>query len=263
MRRFAVRWMAAGLVATAAHAGVVVEMEVRTPDSPDAVGSERFYAEGEMVRMDPHRARGGGEMSAIFRDQTLWFVDHDKKQCQKIDREGVEQLSARLDQMMKQFEQMPPEQRAMMEKMMQGKMPGVSAPPSRRIDSGGTEQIGEYTCEVHTLYSDEKKVWEVCAADESVAADVIEAMDAFRAMSRFTESLQRVVRDSAFVGMIDTPYTEMDDLGFPVRVRTFDDKERLVSETTLASINRREIDAAVFEVPPGYKVKDLKDQLGK
>ena len=73
------------LLCPAGRTGVVVDMEVKVSDSGGHVDSETFYAEGERVRIDPHTASGADEMSAIFKDQTLWLVNHDEKLCRTID----------------------------------------------------------------------------------------------------------------------------------------------------------------------------------
>lgn len=256
----------AAAVATApVAAGVVVENEVTVADGKSSgTGRSTFFAQGEMARMDPHDARGKGDMSVIFRDQTMWFVDHDKKVSQKIDKKGVEEIGEQLDAVMKQFEQMPPEQREMMEKMMQGKMPGMAEPPPRRVEVGGLEQVGDYSCTLHTLYVDGKKTTEVCSAEESVAADVHEAMGAFRALSEFTEDLQKILQRGPVASLLASPYAAVDEMGgFPIRARQYDDDGVMIYESTLKSITRKELEPAVFTVPEGYKVKDLSKEMKK
>jgi len=252
------------LLAPAAWAGVIVEMEVIDSGSPGKPSSEVFYAQGEMARMDPHSGGDSADMSMIFKDQTMWFIDNKKKVCQKIDKEGMAELSVQLDEITRQMANLPPEQREMMEQMMKGKVPGMADGPSHRVEAGGLEQVGKYSCTVHTLYADEEKVWEVCAADESVGDDIAEAMTAFRALSQFTDDLQEMLQQGPFANMIQTPYNELDELGgFPVRVRTFNKKGEVVRESTVKDITRREVEESVFAVPAGYKVKDLKDQMNK
>ena len=114
------------LVVPAALAGVVVETEVTVEGEGGA--TETIYVEGERFRTDPASA-GNGEMSVIFRDDTMWFVDHDKKKAQKIDKQAIADLAAQLEEMNRQLKQMPPEQQEMMRKMMAGKMPGMQPPP--------------------------------------------------------------------------------------------------------------------------------------
>jgi hypothetical protein len=245
-----------------ALAGVVLEMEVSGPDGDGVTGSEILYAQGEMARMDPYRGSGKGEMSVVFRDQAMWFVDHEQKKIQKIDKEGMAALSTQLEAIMEQMAQLPPEQRAMMEKMMKGKMPGMSPPPEQRLEKGGGEQVGPYACTLHTLYSDDQKVSDVCLADPTVAADMGEAMAAFQAMSVFAEDLMAVARDLPLAGLVKTPLLELDEMdGFPVRSREYDDSGAIVRESTLKSITPREIDPSVFAIPEGYKIQDLRQLL--
>ena len=267
MKHFVLSCVVLALVCSAAGAGVVIEMEVKDPGSSDEVGTDTIYAQGEMARVDPHSAVGGENISVVFRDETLWIVDHDKRTCQKIDKKGMEQLSAELGGAMKQMEaelaKLPPEQRAMMEKMMKGKNPagmGKEAPP-RRIEAGAAEQVGEYSCTVKTLFSGDEKVWEVCAAEESAAGAAAEAMGAFRAMSRFTEELRDILQQGPLSEMMEMPFQDVNELGgFPVRSRTFANGQ-VVSETTLRSVTRQDLGDDVFSIPKGYKVKNLADEM--
>ena len=245
-----------------AVAGVVIEMG--SIESDASASGDTIYAQDGMLRMNPSTA--DGKMSMIFRDDTLWLTDHGEKKCRTLDREGLEELSAQLDGAMKEIEaqlaQMPPEQREMMKKMMKDRMPmmaGDDAP--RKIETGGAEQVGDYACTVKTLYSGEDKVWEVCAASGDLTEQVAEAKQAFQAMSAFTSDLQGVAKKGPLSGMLDTPFNDMNDIeGFPVRVRTYSDG-RIVSESTLKSIKREDLDAALFTAPDGYKVEDLTMQI--
>jgi len=256
MKRMVVACVWLALAGPGVLAGVVVEMET------DRAGTDTMYADGTMLRIDPQTGA-----STIFRDDTLWIVDHDKKQCRTIDAADLRELSARLGGAMKEMQaqlaQLPPEQRAMMEKMMREKMPGMAAAaPPRRIVAGGSERVGSYACTVHTLVSGEDKVWEVCAADESAVEAFSEAKEAFEALSGFVGQLREAVQQMPFVGAMDTPFSEMDRVdGVPVRVRTFRNG-KTVSESTLKSVTRRELDASTFAVPPGYKVEKLVDDTG-
>jgi len=263
MKRLVIACAGLGLLVPAAWAGAVVEFEIESVDAPDRTGSETFYAQGEMTRADSVSV-AGKDNSVIFREQTMYFVDHDKKVCQKIDKKGVDQLSEQLDEMMKQMESLPPEQRAMMEKMMKGKMPGTKEPPTWRVEVGGNDQVGEYPCTVYTLYSGEDKAREVCSADESVGDDFAEGMEAIHALSRFAEGLMKVAQNLPFANMIEMSYQQVPEIdGFPVRTRTFNDEGEIVFVRTLKSITRRDIEADVFAIPKGYKVKNLEKELQK
>ncbi len=258
------------VVCPAMWAGVVIEMEEKdSGSSGDA--PHKIYAQGEMLRMDPHGKGNSDDMSVIFRDDSLWIVNHADQTCQTIDKEGMQQIGSQLGAAMKEMEarmsQMPPEQRAMMEKMMKGRMPagmpGMGEAPPRRMETGDTEQVGEYSCVVHTLYSGDEKVWEVCAASKNQLSDASEAMEAFQAISRFMETLREAIQQGPLSGMANTPFYDMDQIdGFPVRVRTFG-SGRVTSESTLKSVTQKHLEEATFSVPEGYEVQDLADQMNR
>jgi len=263
MKRLIIVCAAFCLLGSVASAGVVIEMEVRNADAAGKTGSESFYAEGEMTRTD-FLSSTGKNSSLIFRDQTMYFVDHANKVCQKIDKKGLDQLSSQMNAMMKQMESMPPEQRKMMEKMMQGKMPGMGKQPTRRVEQGGTDQVGKYPCNIITLFSDDQKVQDYCMADAGVEADLHEAMEAIHALSRFAESLMKVAENSPFGKMFEIPLQEVHEMdGYPVRTRMYDGNGEVVQERTLKTITRREIEKDLFEIPKGYKVKSLEDEMQK
>lgn len=252
--------LAAGLLPSVSRAGVVMEMDVTLADAPDKSGTETFRAQGEMTRTDVAAPDGQGQ-SVIFRDQTMTFLDHRKKTAQQIGRKDVEQIAAQLDDLMKQLEGMPPQQREMMQKMMKGKMPGAGKPPEQRVEVGGTEQVAGFACTLRTLYSDGKKSQEVCVADAEAARDLHEAMGAFMALAEFSESLMKVAEGMPFADSIRASAVELYEEGFPIRQRFYDDEGKLVRESTLRSIEKQEIDPAVFAVPKGYKVNSLQKEL--
>ena len=263
MKRLIIGYAVFLLLGSATMAGLVMETEVRVADSPENSLTEAFYAEGEMTRTDMV-SPGGGNSSVIFRDQTMFFLDHDKKVVQKIDKKGIDQLSRQMDEMMQQMASIPPEQRKMMEKMMQGKMPGMQKPPVRRFEKGGAAQVGPYECNLVTMYSDEQKSQEVCLADASVEADLEEAMEAVHAMARFAESLMKMARDMPFGKMFETAFQDLSEMeGFPVRTRMFNGKGEITRESTLKSITRRDLEPGMFEIPKGYKVTSLEQEMQK
>ena len=269
MKRLVIPCTLFALAASVAWAGVVIEMEVSDKDTGSTAAIDTLYVEGTMLRMDPHVSSKNQNMSMIFRDDAMWILDHDKRRCQTIDKEGVASLGAQLGEAMKgleaQMAQLPPEQRAMMEKMMKGKMPdgmGQDAPP-RRVEKGALETVGAYRCTVHTLYSGDEKVWEVCAADSSAVNGGDEMMEAFRALSAFAEGLRESVKQLPSAQLIDTLFAEMQQVdGVPIRVRSYSNGT-LQSESTMKSVTRRDIADDTFAVPKDYEVIDLANEIEK
>lgn len=260
MKRFLIGCCVAALLVAPAAAGVVVQMEASGSGSEGDM--ETLYAQGEMVRMDQKGPRRGKEMTMIFRDQTMWFLDHDKKVAQMIDKEGIAALSEQLNAVMKQMESMPAEQRAMMEKMMKGRMPGQ--PAERRLETGGSDKVAGYDCTVHTLYAGDLMRWEACTAPEGSVPEMAEAMPAFKAMAEFAQEMQKAVQQGPLAAMVDNPFNDLDELkGFPVRSRVYDRDGKLLHETTLKSVEKKNVEASMFEIPKDYEVKDMKEQMAR
>jgi len=272
MKSLVIACAAVALLCSPALAGVVIEMEVAESGSSGQAEMDTVYAQGEMLRVDPHPRKGGKSQSVIFRDETLWIVDHGKKVCQRLDKKDMEELSAQVGAAMKEMEaqlaNMPPEQRAMVEKMMKDKMPGGMAgmgqeAPPRRMEVGAGEQIGEYSCTVRTAYAGDEKVWEVCAAEGVNEGAWTEAMTAFGAMSGFMDELRKAFQQGPLAGILESPYYDMKEIGgLPVRVRTFRNGQ-MESEAILRSLNRQELEDDVFSIPDGYKVKSLAAEIKK
>mgnify|MGYP001812787900 CR=1 FL=1 len=140
----------------------------------------------------------------------------------------------------------------------------MQKPPVRRFEQGGTIQVGPYDCKLVTLYSDDVKAEEVCLADASVEADLREAMEAVHSLSRFAESMMKVAGNMPFGKMFETPYHDLSAMeGFPIRTRSYNDQGEITRESILKSIARKELDPGLFEIPRGYKVKSLEQELKK
>jgi hypothetical protein len=253
-------------------AGVVVEMV--TGDAEGAGQVDAIYAEDGMLRMDPHQDGGNDDGTVLFRDDTLWVIDHQEKRCHRIDEAGMkkvgEQLGAAMKMMESQMAQVPPEQREMMQKMMAEQMPGMAGAlggetPERRVEKGAVDQVGSYACTSYAMYSDDRKVWEVCSASESeLGGDAKEVIEAARRMSQFAQQLRDAMGESPFADMVDTPFQAMDEIGgFPVRIRSYNAEGVIEGESSLKSITPEELDDDLFAVPDGYEIVNLADQIGQ
>lgn len=256
----------------AAQAGVVVVMESSELSSEGEPAVDTIYAAGGMLRMDPGATNDAEAMSMIFRDDTLFVVDHGTTVVQQIDREGIEDLSAQMSDAMSHMQaemaKLPPEQRAMMEQRMKERtvrgMPGMGEElPERRVEAEGSDTVAGYDCTVHRVYAEDEIVSEMCSAPAGDLPDAQEAVDAFRAMAAFAQELMEAARQGPMARMIENPFQNMDTIdGFPVRVRNYRDG-RLIHESILRSIEAQDLDPATFEIPEDYRIDDLSEQLTK
>jgi len=224
------------------------------------------------VRIESHQEGTTDQTITIFRDETLFIVNHQDQTYHRMDKDSMNRMSSQMSEAMKQMEaelaNVPPEQRAMMERMMKGRMPGGmpgamgSNRPQRRIEVGGDEQVGEYSCTMYTVYRGTEKTQEVCAAPVSQIAVAEEAMEAFQAMSRFSKQFAESVQQSPLAAPLDNPFQFLDEInGFPVLVREFDGG-RASSEVFLKSATQQSLSNDLFSVPDGYKEIDPFAQMG-
>lgn len=253
------------LAATAPQllAGVVIEMGAKDSSGRETPG-DRIQAQSGMVRVD--LAGTGDSMSMIFRDEAILIVDHKKKTVAKLDQAAMEEVSSQMNEAMRQMEEqlasMPPEQRAMVEKMMKGKMKGMMPDQaegddvSYRVESVGSGQWQTYSCSKYAAYLGSEKIQEICAAPISQVDGAEEAMEAFKAMAKSMKKMLESVK-GPFASLADNPMQMINQIeGFPVHTRHFE-KGEPDRETFLKSSTQKSLDDSLFAAPPGYKEEDL------
>jgi hypothetical protein len=264
MKKLQTSWLAVLLVPTAAlYAGV--EMDLVTKDSTGAITeSVKLFAQSGNIRMDDIGDASGQQMSMVFLGQEFIVIDHDNQTYVVMDEamaaEMGSQMNAAMLQMQEQLADMPPEQRAMVEQMMQGRMAGMmmsqeQAPPPR-VEKTGTGQWRSKPCTQYVVYEGGKKTQEICAAplDDIPGAD--EAMRAFESMAGFINKLSESMPEPIASSMAENPMGLINQMdGFPVRTVDFVDGE-VSNETTLESVVDKPLDASLFDIPEGYTRQD-------
>ena len=149
----------------AQSSGVVVELtSVDYRESPERTDLSRLQIADGNVAMEVDSEATG---TMIFRgeDRTMIAIDHERRTYIEIDEQTLEGLAAQMNAAMAQMEQMlanmPAEQRAMVERMMeQGGMPGMEMPglvdlPEIEIrDTGRSETQAGYSTRVWEVFED-------------------------------------------------------------------------------------------------------------
>lgn len=248
------------LCATSAHAGVMMEMVTR-----DAAGKEtdraKVYAQSEMVRMD--QGGGASPASMIFLGDRFLYVDHSEETYIVMDEEALNEVSEKISDAMRQMEaelaKMPPEQRAMVEQMMKGRMKDMmpqqdDAAPKTRVESVGKGKWQSYACSQYAVYEGSQKIQEICAATLDDVAGADEVIAAFISMAEYiekmTESMPMMANDGLNPGELMAQIK-----GFPVHTVDYQNGQAF-SETSLDSIVEKELDPTLFAAPEGYRRQD-------
>ena len=251
------------VMTTPLYAGV--EMELVSTDSDGAVTeSVKLYAQSGKIRMEDIGDTSGQRMSMIFVGKEFIVVDHDEKSYVVMDEAMVQEMgvkvNAAMEQMRAQLADMPPEQRAMVEQMMQGQMAGMmeSAEESlpTRVEEMGSGSWQSGPCTEYAIFAGEQKTQQICAAPLSEIEGAEEAMLAFRHMAKFINSLAESMPGPLGESMAENPMGLIDQIdGFPVRTLDYVDGH-VSSETTLSSVEDMDLDPGLFGVPEGYTRKD-------
>ena len=247
-------------VASPSLAGVVIEFETSDLGADGRKSQDTIFAQEEMLRMEPGKGGMHGDFVMIFRDAAMFLVNPQERTFYRMDEDEVEAMASQLSDAMKQMEKqlanVPAEQRAMMEKMMKGKMPGMGTPPEISVKEEGSEKIGEYSCTKYVVYEDGEKAMEMFAAQLSQVKEAEEAMGAFRAMARLAEKMAGALSKGPLSGMDQGPFRLLNQMeGFPVLTRQFANG-RAIQETHLTSITSKDLEEDLFSPPDGYKQAD-------
>lgn len=255
----------AALVPSPVSADVTMKMA-----TTDAQGRQ---AEDNLIQTQSGRIRvdnmGGapGHISMIFRDNAMVILNHDEKTYYVIDEATLAKVSTRMSDAMKMMErqmsQMPPEQRAMVEQMMKGRMQGMGAPRQQakkeppRIEATGQTEWQSYSCTRYEVFDGGAKTQEICAASMDQIEGAEEMTDAFRQMAAFMKKMTESFSAGPLARAGRTPMDMMLEIGgFPVHTRYFENGAAS-HEVFLKSVVSGKLDPALFEAPRGYKRQDL------
>lgn len=248
-----------------AVAGVIMDMITRDGSGQQTEAS-KIYAQSEMVRIDRVGGISGEKMSMIFRDDVFLMINHNDKTYAVIDEAMLEQIGSRISAAMQEMEaqlaQMPAEQRAMIEKMMQGQMQGMmpqkdaAAAPLLRVESGASSEWKSYPCVKYSVYTGNEKSEEICAASHDTIEGIDDVMQGIRKMSGFVNKLTESLPE-AFGGMAKNPMNMLEQIdGFPVHTLHFKNGE-VRGETSLDSASEQTLDESMFVAPADYTKQDM------
>ena len=250
------------------NAGVIMVNSHESFENAEQATITKVFVDSDRVRIET-----GGEMGhsvMIFRGdkQTMWIIAPDKQSYQELTKEQIdrfgEQMGGRMADMRKQMEEqlknMPPERRAMVEKMMKSRMGGMpmAAPPTSKTEYSlvaSGQQINQWTCDKYEGVRDGEKrreIWTVPPGDVGFEAADFQVM---RQMAEFINGLSQfggAQADQANPFRVGRGGDGPDFSGVPVRRINYQ-AGRPSSRDELKEVRREDFDATLFEVPDGFK----------
>jgi hypothetical protein len=251
--------LGAALAATAATASAGVRIESITRDiKTQAVQGSPHVVEVQGGALRASTDQGG----LLLKDGVITFIDDKRKTFTEMDKARMQAMASKANaamaQMQERMKNMPPEQRAQMEKMMGGMMPGGAgkAPVFTAKDTGKTDTVEGRKCRTWHLLKDGQIAEEMCVVPFSSLPGKEDMQKSFKEMSEAFAGFA-----AAVPGAQEQAKVRMSIDGYPVRSRPYLNGQLFGSENIMKSWTEVNIPAATFTVPAGYKKRDL-PQMG-
>jgi hypothetical protein len=255
---------ALGLAAAPAAAadGVLIAMKTTRGTT-----TTTHQTEIEKTRMRSEMESNGRKMIMIFDGGAgvMRTIDDQAKTYTEITKADVERLSAQMSgamaQMQEQLKNLPPEQRARMEAMLQGRgaaMNAIAGPPTE-YKKVGTDTVGRWKCDKYEGTKNGEKTSEVCTVDPSAIGFTPGDFEVTKQMAEFFSKMMPQGMESLFrVGTASANGFS----GLPVRMVSFS-KGAPSSVTEMTEVGRQNFADSVFAVPAGYTKREMPGMRGR
>jgi hypothetical protein len=250
---------ALGLAAAPAHAadGILISQKITT-----AGNTTTSQSQIEKTRMRSETVGANGRKQTLIFDgtaQVLRVVDDEAKTYSELTKDDVErisgQMSAAMGQMQQQMQNLPPEQRARMEAMMQsgrGMMGGMGGPPPE-YKKIGTDKVGRWACDKYEGTKNGEKQSELCTVDPAALGFTAADFAVTKQLADFFSKMMPPGMDTLF-RMGSAGPTGFS--GIPIRVVGFrNGAQQTTSEMT--DVGRQNFADALFTVPAGYTKREF------
>lgn len=213
------------------------------------------YDDGSKVLVKDDMVMFGDAEGGVLYDgekNTMTMIQHQQKQYMVMDEAFADSVSGQISAAMKQMEaqlaQMPPEQRAMMEKMMRERMPGSAQKVHHEFrQTGSSQEIAGYDCDDGELLKNGKVEVQLCVAsvrELGIPKDDYESMGAaFTAMAALVEKFSMGGEEMFSLELIGGVPVQSTDPGGHQNSR-------------LAEISFDSIDDQQLAIPADYERKD-------
>jgi hypothetical protein len=252
------------LFAGAAHAGTALQTVNRDLSSNGATTTIDTWAQNGMMRVETHPSNSAPRATMIFKNDTIYAINHEDKSYYAMDRESMQRVAAQLNPALQMLQErmkdMTPEQRAQMEKMMGGRLPNGVGEPEKKSEikrTTRTDKVGGYNCTYVQVLEDDVLTDEMCVTPSSAIKGSEELVTTANKMAGVMRDMMSTMDAPWLKQMADKQVQNFAALGgIPMRSRHFNGGEPQ-SETTLASIKSEAVAASMFEIPAGYTQKQM------
>jgi hypothetical protein len=258
------------MLTTLSYAGSVIEFEtVEHAAGSPLSGTMKISTQGSMTRLDIDSTQGDAGLIFDSGKGELVVLDYADKKYYVMTREQMDAMAVQVSDAMRQMEEalaaMPPEQRAMAEKMMKGRMPqqapAQSQPRSSISKTGSSGSVAGLDCDNYEVSESGRKIRDMCVASWDEIDGGRESTDAMMAIADFFSGIRDAVTAAGGMTALDHQqemFAHMKDLkGFPISSKSFDDAGALTSESRLISSETVSLGPGDFAPPAGFSEQDV------
>jgi len=205
----------------------------------------------------------------IYKDKTIYIVEMDEKRYTALDKDSIESLSGQISDVRKQMEarmqNMPPEQREMVEKMM-GSMGGLGAkneaPPRVVKATNRSESAAGQSCKIWEVSVEGQKQEELCVVAPGSMPGGTEMMATMRELGELFKGFMESLGGNSGRNAINDAWRDLQAVnGIPIITRTFQDG-KASQEIRLTAVRAEAVPASSFTVPAGFKQRKLDPRGG-
>ena len=183
--------------------------------------------------------------------QVMRMVNMERKSYTEITKADMQKMSQQMSAVMDKLKDLPPAQRAQMEKMMAGRgMPGAGpAAAPITYKATGSDKAGQWACAKYDGMRAAEKVVELCAVEPKALGLTPADFEVAKQLAEFMKSL--VPQMANQIALYGTP-AEQGFSGYPIR-QTHYSNGKVTSVNELKEIKREAIPASAWQAPAGFK----------
>lgn len=250
-------------------ADVIFEMDQSQVD-PVATHKTKGMVKGNNFKMEFYENGEKLDGAMIYHGdkKEMIMINHQDKSYVVLDQATMNELAGVMSEAMSQFEEAmkdaTPEERAMMEKMMKGRMPGAGESQTVEpvIKKAGSGKVNNYSCTNYDVYRGDVKTSQHCVASWDSIEGGAEMKTVMVEMSQFMDQLSKSFKNNK--GMFgqqmkfeNNVFKQIEKMnGFPVQTLDYANGA-VISESELISSQKTTVNASDLDVPSGYKKQDM------
>ena len=248
------------LAVQGASAGVYVEQVDHNRTTKTTEMKTKMYVQNGMGRVVDPEGR-----ATLIKGDTLYIVDDREKSYVVFDKATMHHqaahMNAELAKLKDQLASLPPEQRAQAEQMMGAGAAAMLKGESQQMtvevtDTGKSDKVDGRACKLWNVTRNGELDEQICVVPYSSLPGKEDFQKVFASFARSFEEMAKSV--PMLTGMMENEFSALVKTnGFPVRRQTYENGKLSDQETLLKEWREEAMPASMFEIPAGYKLKQM------